>query len=95
MIINSWRLDVLYLLMEWGRWCGAAEVSGTLIDVCCDGRCYEGGHYRMLPRDCLAKGRSEVQQVGRQGHSFLSSSVSETEEWVCSKIIHLNGSISR
>ena len=46
----------------------------------------------MLPRDCLAKGRSELQQ---SGHSFLSSSVSETEEWVCSKIIHLNGSISR
>ena len=28
-------------------------------------------------------------------HTFMSSSVSETEEWVCAKLTHVNGSVSR
>jgi len=52
--------------------------------------CYEGGHQRMLPRDCLSHKRSDS-----QAGDAMSSSVSETEEWVCNKMVHLNGSITR
>ena len=46
----------------------------------------------MVPRDCLANRRTEG---GQAGDSALSSSVSETEEWVCSKVIHLNRTVTR
>ena len=51
--------------------------------------CFEGSGQRALPRDCLARER-----VGAET-GLGSSSVSETEEWVCAKLISNNGSVAR
>merc|ERR1712013_838987 len=53
--------------------------------------CYQGTRNRFLPSDCLA--REEI--AGPISHDSIRTSVSETEEWVCSKTEHNNGTVTR
>jgi len=55
--------------------------------------CFEGTENRMLPRDCLTREKMDPRR--ERDHTFMSSSVSETEEWVCAKLTHLNSSVTR
>lgn len=50
----------------------------------------------MLPHDCLAREkRAHHEEVHHRTDMSMSSSVSETEEWVCAKLVHLNGTVTR
>jgi len=55
--------------------------------------CYHGGGEGYTAVDCMAADRVDYRPVPPAHHS--DSSVSESEEWVCTKLVHGNGSMTR